>query len=590
MEDTASKIQTKKRVIILLRVSTKKQTSSNGNFIDDIPEQRKIVQNFVFDNDWEIVREFVEGGVSGFKIKSEKRDAITTIKAMALAKQFDILAVYSSDRVGRKADDTPQVVAYLNEHGVQVISSTEGEIKTKTHEDKLMTYFRYWSNENFSIQQSKKSSDYQIEAVKAGRFRGGGMSSGLPYGYRLVANGSKNHKGKEILDVVIDEEEKIVVELIYDLCINYNMGIRRIAKYLNDKHIKPRNSQYWAYSSIHNILCNPMFKGYYVMNSKLYDKTFSSPQKEELIIIPEEIWDKAQTCQKERTYKHNGNKTEVAKISKGEGLLSGITFCGNCNSRMSSCTSHKQWKNANGEERKTINYFYKCNSLFSHGGIKCEGQKYYSINRIDPFVEEETREFILSLASNKLKEDFRKQLTDNIKIIESNKFKLEKKISEIQKELKALKDEVPKALMGTSEFKKDFLVEIIDGKTIELNEAIKNMSTIENEIIKNKQIQSEYLVLDKNISNWNERFNKADRETKKMMIGSVVERVIIYKDEIKIVFNVTLKTFQNNSIPSNNVDNIGVKIVPDGSASNTIITPILFQFRQEKIITLKSAS
>ena len=94
---------------------------------------------------------------------------------MALGNEFDVLVIYMSDRLGRKADDTPMVVQYLNEHNVRIISVTEGEIKSDTHSDKLITYIRYWQNEGESIKLSKRISDYQVELIKEGRFRGGNL-------------------------------------------------------------------------------------------------------------------------------------------------------------------------------------------------------------------------------------------------------------------------------------------------------------------------------------------------------------------------------------------------------------------------------
>ena len=67
------------RVYTLYRVSTVGQVDH-----DDIPMQRLSCHDFVATQpDWEITREFYEKGVSGYKIKTEKRDAITQLKAEA---------------------------------------------------------------------------------------------------------------------------------------------------------------------------------------------------------------------------------------------------------------------------------------------------------------------------------------------------------------------------------------------------------------------------------------------------------------------------------------------------------------------------
>ncbi|MDD2445104.1 MAG: recombinase family protein [Candidatus Nanoarchaeia archaeon] len=212
------------KAISLLRVSSKKQgtkLNNNDNNEIDIPEQRKIINDFMEKNKITLFREFIEGGVSAFKLKPDERDALRTIKAMALNKQFNILIVYASDRIGRIADESPAVIRFLNDLGIRVWSYTEGEIKTNTHIDKLITYIQFWRNEEDSLKISKRSTDYHIQMIKDGKFRGGIEA---PYGYKLIDNGRLNHKGRKVLDLEIDENEFQIAKLIYDLSIDYNMG------------------------------------------------------------------------------------------------------------------------------------------------------------------------------------------------------------------------------------------------------------------------------------------------------------------------------------------------------------------------------
>ena len=111
-----------KRVETLYRVSTKGQVEK-----DDIPMQRTKCREFVaMHDDWQIVREVCEKGVSGFKVSSQKRDAIQSIKADAVNKKFDILLVYMFDRLGRKDDETPFVVEWFARQGIEVWSVMEG--------------------------------------------------------------------------------------------------------------------------------------------------------------------------------------------------------------------------------------------------------------------------------------------------------------------------------------------------------------------------------------------------------------------------------------------------------------------------------
>ena len=68
-----------KRVVCLYRVSTVGQVEK-----DDIPMQKQFCREFVQRQPgWEIVKEFSEKGVSGFKVSAKKRDAVQEIQRMA---------------------------------------------------------------------------------------------------------------------------------------------------------------------------------------------------------------------------------------------------------------------------------------------------------------------------------------------------------------------------------------------------------------------------------------------------------------------------------------------------------------------------
>ena len=90
------------RVYTLYRVSTVGQVDH-----DDIPMQRIACHEFAQQQgDWEIVNELYEKGVSGYKVSTDKRDAISQLKVDALAGKFDVLLVFMFDRLGRRDDET----------------------------------------------------------------------------------------------------------------------------------------------------------------------------------------------------------------------------------------------------------------------------------------------------------------------------------------------------------------------------------------------------------------------------------------------------------------------------------------------------
>ena len=111
----------KKRVYTLYRVSTKGQVEK-----DDIPMQKEACRNFAESQGWEIVKEFSEKGVSGFKKSAKERDELQKIQQAAMEGKFDILLVFMFDRLGRRDDETPFIVEWVHEAGHRSLERERG--------------------------------------------------------------------------------------------------------------------------------------------------------------------------------------------------------------------------------------------------------------------------------------------------------------------------------------------------------------------------------------------------------------------------------------------------------------------------------
>ena len=538
------------RAVALYRASSKGQTDKENN--NDIPTQKKIVQDYIYQKGWNLVREFTEGGISGFKVSEKNRDALQTIKTMAMNNEFDILVIYMSDRLGRIADETPLVVSFLNKNNVKVWSVSEGEIKAESHADKLITYIRYWQNEGESIKTSKRVSDYLIAAVEDGRFKGGNC---IPLGYMLVDNGNKNFKGRYIKDFVINPDEVETVKLIYYLSSKMNYGQRRIALYLNEHGYKTRGGKAWKSASIQLIISNPIYKGQYRMHSKMYDKEVVSPIQEHLIIIPEHEWEENRRIVEARTNKKKTENYINTRNTHGKLLLSGIIYCGHCGEKLTTFLETKRYKKKNDDISTSYAYRYRCMSFYKRGAVKCDGQSAYGAKKINSLVVEEVKNFMIELQEKNLNEEFIKNISRQINEAENEKVKQQNELAKLYKELKVLKDEVVKSLMGESSFQPDMLKELISSKEKDIISTNDNLNTIEAKIQSLNSDIYTYRGLNGEINNWNERFDVASDDLKKAMLLSIIDRVKVYRDEIEITFNVKIETFKKNSSCIN--DNAG---------------------------------
>ena len=163
------------RVMVLYRVSTKKQVDKQK---DDIPMQKIACHDFAKEKGWVIVNEFYEKGVSGFKVSANDRDAIHDLKKAATNKEFDILLVYMFDRLGRIDSETPFVVEWFINHGIEVWSTQEGQQKLNDQVDKLMNYIRFWQANGESVKTSMRLKTRMAQLTKDGIYRGGNPTFG----------------------------------------------------------------------------------------------------------------------------------------------------------------------------------------------------------------------------------------------------------------------------------------------------------------------------------------------------------------------------------------------------------------------------
>ena len=176
----------------------------NYFFAKAIPMQKEACRNFAESQGWEIVKEFSEKGVSGFKKSAKDRDELQKIQQAAMEGKFDILLVFMFDRLGRRDDETPFIVEWFTKQGIEVWSVNEGQQRFDTHVDKLMNYIRYWQASGESLKTSVRTRTRLEQLTEEGHYTGGTVA----FGYKRVRLGRVNKKNQEVCDLVIDESKQ----------------------------------------------------------------------------------------------------------------------------------------------------------------------------------------------------------------------------------------------------------------------------------------------------------------------------------------------------------------------------------------------
>lgn len=167
------------------------------------------------------------------------------------------------------------------------------------------------------------------------------INSIAPYGYKRVK--LPNEKGFTLEE---DQEEGKIIKKIFDMYI-HRSGTKIIANYLNDNGVPTRHGDLWTYSTISNIITNPIYMGKIRRGWSKQVKTIENGEVKKHIkrakeygtytvydglhpaLVSEEIFMRAQEIRKE--------KNPGAKVKDNfelQNAFAGLMYCGRCQKRV----------------------------------------------------------------------------------------------------------------------------------------------------------------------------------------------------------------------------------------------------------------
>jgi len=515
-----------KRVVCLYRVSTVGQVEK-----DDIPMQKQFCREFVQrQTGWEIIKEFSEKGVSGFKKSAKDRDAIQEIQKLALQGGFDILLVFMFDRLGRKDDETPFVVEWFVKQNIEVWSAMEGQQRFDNHVDKLLNYIRYWQASGESIKTSMRVKTRIEQLTQEGHFTGGRA----PFGYRAEKTGRMNKKNQDVRDLVIDPEDAEIVKLIFQKYVYEGYGALRLCRYFREQGIRRKDGGEVTVGMINRAVKNSIYIGV------IHRGDSKSEVLPDLKIIDEELFFRALEIAGERKVQ----KREVPLTTRGRSLLVGNVYCGCCGARLMLATSGHKYQKKDGTVSTSTCSSYKCyNSTFAPG--KCDGQTSFSVEKLDNLVEQIIRIQLSQIQKAPPQTLLAKQRSREVDLAKMKAKRLHDEYEQKQRAYQDLRAETLKVIQGNSRFSADLLNSLMDETAAQLKELESQMQAAELEVRETvssaEQVQKEYTQL----MNWAELYDNCSLEAKKMIVAQFVKAVRVKRGyELDIEFNVSFEEFQ----------------------------------------------
>ncbi len=551
-------IISQKRVQTLYRVSTKKQVIS-----DDLPLQKTACRNFIENKGWKLIKEYTELGISGYKKSAASRDQLQLLIQDAENGLFDVLLVFMFDRLGRKGDESPQILQRFIDLGIEVWSVNEGQQKIDQHVDKLNNYIRFWQAEGESLKTSQRVMESHVQMVKQGIYRGGAA----PYGYELIASDIYNRKNINLRKMIQNPAETQVVKDMYRLAYEEGYGGVRISFWLNEHKVPSRKGNGWRAAVVNKILRNPIYKGYLTFNktSSTNDKhlmnpfdqwVFSESQNPDWTIIDEVLWNELQEMRSAKNPKFNKTLSENIDIEVKYAFDKGITKspllfvsmikCGHCGHPLTTTYQQKKYTAKSGKVTLTKKALYRCSGK-TQSVAKCNGQTIYNKKRLESAILREVFNYISQLRHMNLDEEIIKlngeHFDRDLNALNGHQELLMK--SNI--ELNALTSEITKSLTGNSPFEPEILADLISKKKNEVSRYKTEVDRIE-KILGQKEIEASDLIeLQTSIPIWREVFEAASIDKQKMMLTKIIDLIRVFKDHVEIDIDFSIQEFIKSS-------------------------------------------
>lgn len=506
--------KTMKTVYCLYRVSTKGQVDKN-----DIPMQKQSCREFAeHQPGWVIKKEFQEKGVSGFKVSANDRDAVKELKTAAENKEFDILLVFMFDRIGRIDNETPFVVEWFIQHGIEVWSVNEGEQRMDSHVDKLMNYIRFWQANGESQKTSMRVKTRLHQLVEDGIYTGGCA----PFGYRLVKSGVVNKRGKELLTLEIDQIEKEMVITIFEKTVKDGYGSYVMAQYVNDRKMLTHNGAKFQSNTIKRILQNPIYCGYHNRGG------VTSKRVKELQIIDDAVFDEAQKILEQRKYT-NEKKTQLARTAKSSTMLGGNICCAHCGKKLCANSFVDRYTTKDGTTHDGGRRFrYLCSGKAMKRN-ECDGQSVYSAAKVDEIVLDALHKCFDKIKATPKDAAIEKKYRTQISQIKTEIKRLNKETETLKRKLGELTEEIANSLLGDSKFTPDVLSMAIENTKGKIADNVQRIAEKQNQLNDKETDMSKIDYYYEEFVSLADEFDNAPAERQRMIICKLFKEILVGK-------------------------------------------------------------
>jgi DNA invertase Pin-like site-specific DNA recombinase len=293
-----------------------------------------MLAKYAADHGFTNIRFYVDDGVSGTLFS---RPGLNAMLEDVTNNRVAIVIFKDQSRIGRDVVEVGLLKRTFDEHNVRFIAAADGLDSINGFD--IMSTFRDVINEYYVAESSKK-----VRAAKrTGALQGKALGK-TPYGYKV---------GDDKSEWIIDEYEADVVREIFKKVIAGDSYVS-IARGFTERGILPPNvyrrrqkgivgdyNEEWHLTAISQLVDNPVYMGRYTAGKH----TTPSYKNRTRVNLPEDEWIVIEnhhppivSVEIFETAKRLRNARRRITKNNEKGLLSGLIFCADCNSKLSMVT------------------------------------------------------------------------------------------------------------------------------------------------------------------------------------------------------------------------------------------------------------
>lgn len=491
--------------------------SSNNQREESIDAQLRAAEEFAKKNNYEIVRTYADKAKSG---TSDKRPEFLQMIKDAEKGIFDTLIVHKLDRFSRNKYDSALYKRKLKQYGIKLVSVTE------QLDDSPESVILESVIEGMAEYYSKNLARETMKGLKENAYKCKHTGGLAPLGYDV--NSDKRY--------IINEREAESVRLIFDMYISgYTQS--EMVKELNARGFKTKVGAIFRANSIHSVLTNEKYTGVYIYNKSAKKDAFGKrnshlyKDESEIIrieggmpqIISKETFAHAQEVLKARKRAPGSNK------AKENYLLAGVIRCG-C------CGKHYQGNRRNAKN-KSMYVSYRCSYRRATSSKICDNKEIRKEYIEEYVLSELERKIFNDKAISYLVEGINKNLQKQNKVDDEKRKFIIKELKEIDTQISNIVTAIASGFMQ-EEFK--IKMDELKNKKSDLEYKMTQLESKDmTQIITEEEVRS----LLNNFSGY--VISRNIPECKKF-IQDFVKEVVVYKEHIEVIFNVSFSLFPNS--------------------------------------------